>query len=522
MLKSLKIRNLILVDEATITFEKGLNIITGETGAGKSAIICAIALLCGQRADLETIGKHGDLAYIEAEISHFSLPLEITPPKDGQSLIIRREIHKSGKNRIFANDQLISLQQLKQITNPHFEIIEQSSALKILEKSEQKKILSLFAKVEEKVKILEKDFAMQMQCEKRIQELQQLLKNRDQDLDWASQDLQAILDVDWKENEDEQLMQQHKAFAYGQEISASLHQLSELIEKNPLKKGAVILESLSKMDATLLPLSQNFKSVHVELAEIKSQIDTYINHSYIDPLSLEKVEQRMAKIDQIKRRFGRTFAEVELKKKHLEQKIQELSNLDDELHEKSSLLAALREKNISLATDISLNRKNAAQILCPLIEKELQHLNLLNAKFSIEFEKGPLTSDGFDLIEFTFSANSGHDPLPLDKSASGGELSRILFAIKTILIDQDNICCLIFDEIDSNVGGQTASILGQKLLHMGKFRQIICITHFVQVAKMANHHFLVSKKEEAGKTISSITKLCKNLQEKEFQRMLGK
>lgn len=522
MLKSLKIRNLILVDEATITFEKGLNIITGETGAGKSAIIHAISLLCGQRSDSEMIGKHGDFAIIEAEISDFFLPPELEPPKNGQSLLIRREIHKSGKNRIFANDQLITLQQLKLITNWHIEIIEQSSALQILEKQEQKKILTTFAKIEEKIKIFEQEFLKQVACEKRISQLQSILKNRDQDLDWACQDLQAITDVDWKENEDDLLTQEHKTFSQAQEIISSLNQFSEIIEKSSFKKGASILESLSKIDAKLLPLSKNCKSISLEIAELKREIDNYINSLYIDPLSLEKIEQRMVKIDQIKRRFGRTFAEVEQKKKSLQEKIQELTNLDEELREKTSQLSALSEKNLLLAEEISQKRKEAANSFCLSIENELKLLNLLNAKFSIRFEKGPLTIDGFDIMEFVFSANTGHSLLPLDKSASGGELSRILFAIKTILIDRDKTSCLVFDEIDSNVGGQTASILGQKLLHMGKFRQIICITHFVQVAQMAQHHFQVSKQEKDGKTVSNITKLCKDLQEKEFQRMLGK
>lgn len=519
MFIQLTIKNLILVESAEITFEKGLNILTGETGAGKSAILSAIRLIAGERADPGLIGKYGEIGIVEAKIASYNLPDELEKPAIGEPLVIRREISKLGKNRCFANDQQINLQTLRQIVGHSIEIVDQSSSHLLSNVENQRKILDTYSETLPLVEKLETSFKEQQDLQKKETTLKQMSETRNRDLKWLEDDLEFIEDLNWKKEEEEQLLKEHHLLTHSQELIEKLDTLTTIFAEMPVKKASQILERCANLDSNLLSHASTLKSLSLEFEEISRSIHSYLNRLEADPNRLEKVETRIAQIEQLKRRFGKTFEEIESKKRDLNQKIEALKNLDEELNLIQKDLRKKTEENYELGKRIREKRREKGAQFSHLIISELKSLNLPNGQFSIQIQEAPLSSHGMDLIQFLFSANIGHPPIPISECASGGELSRLLFSMKVILSSKENQTCLIFDEIDGNVGGQTASILGEKLNILSQEKQIICITHFVQVARLAQTHFAVKKNENLGKT--QIRKLTENEKQDEYDRMLG-
>lgn len=519
MLLRLNIKNLVLVESCEIVFEKGLNILTGETGAGKSALLEAIRLILGERADPSLIGKNGEIAVIEAILTNVFLPEDLEMPKPNHPLMIRREISKMGKNRCFANDQMISLSTLKQIVGHSIEIVDQSSSLLLNAVESQRKILDTYSGTLPIIEKLEQSYGLHQKLYAKKEAILQANQTRNRDLKWAEEDLQLIEEVNWKEHEEENLLEQHNLLSHSQELIEKLESLSSILSELPLKKAYLLLERCASLNPSLMPQAATLKGINVEIDEISRNILSSLSHLDADPNLLEKIEMRITEIEQIKRRFGRTFSDVEKKKIELQNKIDSLKNLDEELQELQSQIDKITEENLAMGLKIREIREKHAPEFTSSILDELKSLNLPHAQFVIDFKDSPLSSSGMDGIKFLFSANIGYPPIPISECASGGELSRLLFSFKVTISSKENNSCLIFDEIDSNVGGQTAAILGEKLKQISEKKQVICVTHFVQVARLAQTHFLVKKYEDEGKTI--ICKLKDEEKNLEYSRMLG-
>ena len=304
-----------------------------------------------------------------------------------------------------------------------------------------------------------------------------------------------------------------------QAASASVNLLSD--GQEPLifllKKAAHSIDQLARFDQRLIEPASMIKRSALELEDAVFFLRSYIDELDANPQRLSIIEERLALIEKLKKRFGQ-FAAISQVKETLTQKLDHLSQLDAKISAAQRELDEISGQNQREAAQISTLRKAAARKLESDVTKELQSLNLPHAHFAIQVETKPLGTHGIDEICFLFSANPGYPPLPLQDCASGGELSRVFLAIKTHLAEKDQNTCLIFDEIDSNVGGQTAAILGEKLQKLSEKRQVICVTHFVQVASCGAHHFLVSKKD----ALTTIKKLTDEERKEEFDRMLGK
>lgn len=522
MLIQLKIQNLILVDHADISFEKGLNILTGETGAGKSAILSAIRLITGDRADVSLIGKHGDVAIVEALVSTYSLPEELVAPLAGEPLLIRREISQSGRSRAFANDQQIPLSTLRQIVGHSIELVDQSSSHLLSSIEEQRNLVDTFCETHGLVEKLTLSFSEQQKLQHRKETLIQASETRNRDLKWAEEDLQFIEEINWRPDEEEKLIQEHHLLTHSQELLEKMDSLSSLFSEMPIKKAVSLMDRCAMLDPSLCTYASQLKSAGLEMEEVTRSIHSYVGRLEANPKRLEKVEERMARIEQVKRRFGKTFDQVEAKKSELLLKIDSLNRLDQELEEMQRDILKITQENEILGKKIQEQRKKKAPSFASAIKQELHSLNLPHAQLTIDFQEIPLTAHGKDAICFLFSANAGHSPIPISECASGGELSRLLFCTKVVLSSKEKNDCLIFDEIDSNVGGQTAAILGEKLTGIAKEKQVICVTHFVQVARLAGTHFGVSKSDENQRTRTKVTKLGSFERTQEYQRMLGK
>lgn len=485
---SLKIQNLVLIEKAEITFGPGLNILTGETGSGKSAILSAISLITGSRADSQMIRKGANFAVVEALIG---------------DVHIRREIYRSGKNRSFIDDSQVSLSELKGRSD--FEMVDQSSSLSLNLSERQTRILDTFAGITDLVDQYNQSVTKQKELEIFLQE------HNAEHLEKMQSDLIFIEDVNILPGEEEKLNEEHRFLTAGSEILEKIGSISSALSEceHPvtlvLKKLSSQLDQCTKFDHTLLPTYQSLKGATLEIEEIAHFLSKYVDRLEVDPSRLGVVEKRIAAIEALKKRFGPNIDEL---RSSLATSINEM---DTKIQEAQTTLEKLKKDNELTSQKILDHRLKAAPTLSLLVMKELQSLNIPHAKFEIIIQKGK--------IEFLFSANAGQKPIPLDECASGGELSRLLLALTIVL--GSGTSTLVFDEIDSNVGGQTATILGEKLKQIGEKRQVICVTHFVQVAKCAMDHFLVEKVESQEAAYTQIIKLDRKAKEGEYNRMLG-
>lgn len=514
MIRSLLIQNLILVEKALIEFGPGLNILTGETGAGKSAVLAAIRLILGDRADGQLIRIGSDLAIVEATIQIGS-----------QIKIVRRELHRSGRSRSFIDDAQASLQELKELFGRSVELVDQSTSHHLSEEEEQRYLLDSFSSLD--IAPFRSQFEAEKEAEKKLEELLRFQKESLTRQKKLEEELNEILEVNWKEGEEESLTAEHALLTHSQELLEKISTLTLfLLESSQpvvplLKRYTNQIESLLGVAPKLQDATDLLKSSALELEEASHLLLSYADRLDADPNRLDAVEKRIGEIESIKKHFGATFAIVEEKKNLLSQELDRIGNLDTEIEQARTTHATLQANNLLAANKITQKREKGALELGNRVREELKSLNLPHARFAILLEPKPLSSNGANTIRFLFAANPGQPLSPLNECASGGELSRLLFAIKTALADREKSSCLIFDEIDSNVGGETAALLGAKLQTLSKSRQLICVTHFVQVARCAMDHYLVSKQTANAGAITTIAKLTALQREKEFARMTG-
>lgn len=510
MLKKLKIQNLILIEAAEISFGPHLNILTGETGSGKSAILSAIRLIGGARTEVDLIRNNCQSAIIEAEIKTAQ-----------ETLLIRREIYLSGKSRCFIDDAQVSLAALKEKVGALIQLVDQSSAHILCSEETQREIIDTFSNLTQKTALFKKAFEEENSCKAKLEELTS--QDRAQTMEWAKKDLELIDKINWQKEEEANLNQEHNLLTHHQQLKEKTSASALALNEIPpiLKRLCHTLDTAARIDPALHPLYSTIKTANLELEEAASALDSYSDRIEMDPAKLADIEKRMGLIENLRRRFGATWDLVQEKKKKLEAEIENFSLKDQDIFFLQKKLNKLSIENRNLAEEISQLRKEKAPLFAKAITQELLSLNLPHAKVTITIKPKALSASGSDQIELLFSANPGLSPLPIDACASGGELSRLLLAIKTIIAEKENYSCLIFDEIDSNVGGQTASVLGEKLKKLSEQTQVICITHFVQVAKFAQTHFGVYKKEIKGAAVTTIENLMPDKREEEYTRMLG-
>lgn len=484
-MKRLKIKNLILIESAVLEFGKGLNILTGETGSGKSAILSAIRLIAGERADSSCIRKGSDLGVVEAEF------------EDGS--ILRREIYRSGKNRCFIDEAQVSLSALKEFIQ--IEMVDQNSSIL----GKEKLLLDQFAEISEEVKDFEASICEENKLSAELNTL--LATPKERELEWAKKDIELLEEARWKE--EESLAQEHHLLTHAQELAEKISAAACLFDEGiPYFKRALgLLEQAQRFCDKIEHLAEPVKGALLELEEAGRSLQSYGDRIEINPTRLEALEKEIGAIVTLKRRFG---SDLGAQKEKLLTTIEHLANLDARIDNLQKSLILLREKNETWARSINEKRRQASPLFSNILLQELKSLNIPNAQFEVVIS---------DRIQFLFSANPGHPPIPIEKCASGGELSRLFLAIKTILSQGKST--LVFDEIDSNVGGQTAAAIGEKLKRLSEFRQVICVTHFVQVAKCGIDHFLVSKETLAEDTYTTVQKMGEKEREREYNRMMG-
>lgn len=522
MIYTLSLTSFVLIESTTIIFDRGFHILTGETGAGKTLLIQAIHLLSGQKVSPELIRAGDEKATIEATFHIENLPevhriLEESGIQFDQNelLIIRREISRTSKNRIFINAQMAPLSLLGQL-GPHLlELVSQNSSQSIRQSEIQRKLLDLYGNLKEDVTATEKAYCEKEAIHQQLLDLKSMTGgNRLESLKWELEEWETL---NYQEGEEETLFEEYKTLANSKETIEKLSYIQRGIDHPSLIPTLAQFQKLSNDPS----LTEHLESAIVHLQEASFLVSKKLEEAEDSPHRFEELDERLSTLNRLKKKYHLESSEIPGHLVKLNEEIDNLENLDQKLETLEKKLRLKEEECQALAQNLSEKRKIAAKTLEKKLAEELHSLNFPYAETPILFKEKALGPTGVDEVSFHLSANKGEHASSLAQRSSGGEVARYLLALKVILAEKEGLPTLIFDEIDANIGGETATLVGQKLKALGKKSQIVAITHFPQVARYADHHLQISKKEVNGRTLTEIHPLKSTEKETELLRMLG-
>ena len=528
MLKELRIKNLAIIDDLKIRFETGLNVLTGETGAGKSIIVDALGLALGERAQTGMIKSGKDEASVEAffEVSGHPMLREIgIISEDG--IVIRRNISSAGKSRAYINDSLVNIQSLSAIGKTLVDMHGQHEHQSLLSADNQRTLLDFYGKLHDKRAEVEAVFHEVQSLKKELGKLKENVKERMQRIDLLSFQINEIDSASLKKGEKEALEEERV-------ILFNLNKLNELVETAYTmlyasegactEKLAFVISKLREMSAIDPSINETLgllESAKPLLEDGALSLRGFKEKYDLDPKRLETIEERLETIKKLEKKYGDGADSIIRYRDEAEKELSTLKHSDEKIDMLECRLREKEEELMNAAANLSEKRKETAKDISKAVEKILKELALEKAGFRVDVIASPLSSAGIDIIEFLFSANPGEPLKPLAKVASGGELSRIMLALKNILADVDSIPVLIFDEVDAGIGGRTAESVGMKLKRLSKTHQVICITHLPQIASAADFHIMTEKSQTKDSTSVKIKELTPDERMAEIARMLS-
>lgn len=521
MFLDIAIQDLVLVDKARVPFKPGLNIISGETGAGKSALLNGLKLIAGEKGGSDWIRNGAQKAIVEVRfiaphLNDFIKELGIEPD---EILVLRREVSVNGKSRNFINDQLCSIATLKQVTSELIDIASQHATTKLLDTSFHRETLDLFAGLGEKVKAFSRSYDKEKALKDKLEGLLESSQKRLREIEALNREIDEIDEAKLKPQEEEAIFLEYEALSSSQERIQKTEEAIGYIPSFSRLKG--VLDEISRMDPSQEELIKTMKSAIIELEEGKFELERYLNKIDSSPEKLAEHEARLKEIAFLKKRYGDSVEKILSYRDEAFKKLSGWENLDEEIEALKEEIDTLHEENLMIARSLSDSRKLAIGPFEEAMRSELEQLNLPDAKFEVEMRLVPMKRTGLEEVAFYFTPNKGGKRIEVSEGASGGELNRLLLAIKSTLAGKELGSVLVFDEIDSNIGGATALKVGERLKALGQKSQVISITHFPQVAKFADHHLRVQKRESDGVAKTFIEVLSDSEKAFELKRMSG-
>ncbi len=535
MLANLKISNIAIIKEAVIDFNNGLNVLTGETGAGKSIIIDAINAILGERTSRELIRTGSNNAEVSAlfydvndDIRAVLNEFEIDCEEDN-SLLISRKISLDGKNNCKVNGVSVTVSMLKRLGQALINVHGQMDNHNLLNEELHYTYIDRYA---ENTHILNDYLACfndYCTCKRRYDNLIVDEGEKARKIDLLTFQIQEIEDADIRIGELEELTKRKKLLQNAEQLVALVNTAVEIINGNDNFSGVADMlntasNSLSKatvFDETLSDVSNTVTEMAYSINDCASELNSFLYGLDVDPNELDIIEERLDLLSKISKKYGQTEEEILAYLENAQKQLEEITfadKLKDELYQELQEKYALMEKS---STVLSANRKKYGEMFIEKVKSELEFLDMSAISFKIVQNKKSFDETGADEIYFLISANAGEEPKPLSKIASGGELSRIMLAIKNVLATKDNIQTLIFDEVDTGVSGRAAQKIGIKLKEVSKNRQVLCVTHLAQIACFADNHYLISKSQSENKTYTSVENLDSNGRIRELARIIG-
>jgi DNA repair protein RecN (Recombination protein N) len=538
MLQSLTIKNIALIDNLTISLENGFNVLTGETGAGKSLIIDSLALLLGEKADKTLISYGETYASVEAvfytELESVLSKLEEFGLERENTIIISRKLSVDGKNECRVNGKNFTLSMLKSLTAPLMDLHGQFQHQEILKESNQLKTLDDFGgkNLKNAIDDYKKVYFELKNVKKQLSSFNYDSRDREKMLDLYLYQIREIEDANFQSGEEETLKEFRMKVLNQEKIALSLERISSCFDGSGEYSGLV--ELIKKCDyefseiLKFLPeneeVANRISSARYEIEDLSETISSIKDNLVYDEFAAAENEKRLDLLTSLKKKYGATIGEINDYLAKIKQEYEKLLSSAEIVEKLEKDRERLTQTLIEKADILTTLRKNVAKDFEEKVKAELAELSMKGSTFRVDFERtDENTADetGFDKIEFMFTANAGQPARPLNKVVSGGEMSRFMLAVKNITADIDQVDTMIFDEIDTGISGDTANVLAVKLAKIGKKHQVICVTHLAQVASFGFSHFFISKSVQDGKTRTSLKLLSNDERVKEIARIIG-
>ncbi|MBE6082604.1 MAG: DNA repair protein RecN [Tissierellaceae bacterium] len=540
MIVELNIKNFAIIDSLKINFSEGLNVITGETGAGKSIVVDAINLILGSRANKDLIRTGCDRAILEG-LFYIENSKEIDDilekygieKEDNNSLLLSREIFSTGRSVSRINGQTVTLNILNDVTQKLIDIHGQHEHQSLLNVGSYIKLIDDFG--DDKFNILKKKISEEynqiVSLKGELKKLSIDSKEKDREIDLLKYEIEEIESAKLSEGEEKKVYDEYNKMSNIKNISLNVGEIINILDSEDynsisvsdgINKSISLMNSVKRYDEDLNQYSSALENVNFEIQDISRGLKNYIENTEFDEERLAFLEERLNLIYKIKKKYGNSLEEILNYKNSISERLYQLINNEKEIERINKKIEETENELNKNSTILSEMRKKIAKKLESDISKELHTLNIKNSIFKINFKKMKYYGEeGFDIIEFLISTNLGEELKPLSKIVSGGEMSRIMLAFKTVIAKYDRIPCLIFDEIDAGISGRTAQIVGEKIYKISKGRQVICISHLPQIAALADTHFSIKKEIVNGRTSTKVKILNYEERIAEMSRLLG-
>jgi DNA repair protein RecN (Recombination protein N) len=545
MLRELRIRNLAVIDEVVLELKPGLNIITGETGAGKTIILDALGLIAGQRGSTDVIRNREDEASVEALFD--SLPEELSEKLGNagfeaeDEIVVKRIVSRSGKNRIYLNGSLAPRAVLAEIGATLVQIYGQHEHQTLLQPETHLSLLDGFAELEAPARSMQMSYKILTASWNELNQVKQSIEQKRREKALLETQLEELERARLKPGEEEELRAAKNVLAHSEKLYQGCREGEDLLYESDaalvgrLGKYSGRLRELAGVDQHLRPTVELLESSLAQLQEAAAQLRRYAERIHFDRNSLEQVEERLAEIQRLKRKYGGSVEDILRLHEEIRESLGSLEQGESKIAALEKTFADVRQTAWDAAEKISTARQRAAKKLKRDMEREVRTLGMPETTFEVRFtthdEKADvppffvggkkLTERGIDQVEFYFSPNPGEPPKPLARIASGGELSRLMLALKALVLTASDASTLLFDEVDAGIGGRVAEIVGKKLKQVAARQQVLSVTHLPQIAALADAHYVVEKEVEQGRTFTRVKQLSERDRIAEIARMLG-
>lgn len=535
MLKTLSIENIAVIEKADIEFSKGFNVLTGETGAGKSIVVDSINAILGERTSKELVRAGSENAFVTAyfedinsevkqKLNEFDLPCE-----DDGTLMLSRKISAQGKSTCRINGSVCTVSMLKEVGNLLVNIHGQHDSQTLLNADYHYKFVDMYGSLDGVLDEYKQSFRQLLSVRKQLKALTLDADERDRQIELLDYQIKELTDAEIKVGEWDELKKRKNLILNSQNLLQSLNSALAAFNGSDEYSGiSTLLSTAVKELGTVSDVDGDIKAVYDKAEALNDSVEVVkdalldkINSIEFEPEELNRIEERLDLYYTFSNKYGETEQDMLYYLDEAVKKRAAFENSEEELEKLNVRYDEIFNQIVALAQNLTDLRKSTAEKLGTEICKQLEFLDMPKIKFTTSFEKGNLSANGWDKIEFLIATNVGETAKPLAKIASGGELSRIMLAIKSIIAQKDSIDTLIFDEIDTGVSGKASRKIGLKLKELGAFTQVICVTHSAQIASVADSHFLIEKNVENDRTYTNVTVLDYDGRKNELARIMG-
>lgn len=534
MLELLHIENIAIIERADIMFGRGFNALTGETGAGKSIVIDALGAVLGQRTSRELIRTGAEKAFVSAEFS--GVPAEmpglaetgLSPEEDG-TLLLQRELYGDGRNACRVNGRPVTVAQLRRIGAGLLNIHGQHDGQQLLDEEQHLAYLDRFGRVDDALTRCAERYGTLRETRREIETLRMDEAEKARRVDMLRHQIDELERADLQEGEEEALLARRNILRSGEKFTAAIARADLCLNGGDEGMGAVsaireaenALHALRSLGDEFAALSERLEALRCEAYDLAETIRDKKEAYEFSPQELDAVEARCDQLYRLKKKYGASVGDMLAYLARSREELDRIEYADERIAQLQETLREQEAAAMEAARALSALRRAAAQELEERISRELTGLDMPKLRFAIDFQEKELSENGIDAVSFLMSANVGESLRPIQKIASGGELSRIMLAMKNVLAEQDSVMTMVFDEVDTGVSGRAAQRVAEKLARLSRFRQVLCVTHLPQLAAMADVHFGVEKGEADGRTRTNVLVLDRAARRREVARLSG-